>query len=169
MTDSTIPAMNPASALSGTEPFASVQSGADVRVSAQQVADFVSSAMIAVRLIGVDFNVANSDHQIVIPLPTGVTHYQVSGVFLSKASHSLSAATAGLFTQAAGAGVAIVTAASAITVTATAADTNNNSQSMTVNNGATEAYTETTLYFRVAAAEGAVATADVILHIRPLS
>lgn len=169
MADSTIPALNPASPLIGSEPFASVQSGADVRASSKQIADFVSASTIAIRLTGVNFNAANNDNPIAIALPTGVTRYQVAGVFLSKASASISSATAGLFTAASAGGVAIVTGGTAITVTATAADTNNNSQSMTVNNANTEACTETTLYFRTAAAQGAPATADVILHIRPLS
>lgn len=169
MTDSTILALNAASALGGAEPFASVQSGADVRASAKQIADYVSSAMIAIRLNGVNFNAANNDNPITITLPTGVTRYQVSGVFINKASASISTATAGLFTAAAAGGVAIVTGGSTITVTATAGDTNNNSQSMTVNNAATEAYDVATLYFRTATAQGSAATADVIVHIRPLS
>jgi hypothetical protein len=169
MSDSTIPALTSAAALTGVEPFPSVQSSADVKVTAKQVADYVSSGTVAIRLTSVNFNSANTDNPIAIPLPTGVTRYQVAGLFLNKASASISTATAGLFTAAAAGGVAIVTGGSAITVTATAADTNNNSQSMTVNNAGTEAYTETTLYFRVGTAQGSAATADVIIHIRPLS
>src|SRR6266576_3173052 len=125
MTDSTIPAATAATALTGVEPFASAQGGVDVRVSAKQVADYVAPSAVILRLTGVNFNAANSDNPIAVSLPTGVTRYMVSAVLLSKASASISTATAGLFTAAAAGGVPIVNGGSAITVTATAANTNN--------------------------------------------
>jgi hypothetical protein len=119
----------------------------------------------------VDFNAGNTDTSFTMALPSWATRYLVSAVRISGASHDLSTATAGLFTQAAGAGTAIVTGASAITVTATADGTNNNAQAMTVNNGNTLSYTLSgfpTLYFRVATAEGAAATATVTIQITAL-
>src|SRR5665213_1719703 len=76
----------------------------------------------------VDFNVANADTIIPVSLPTPFTRYALNSIRISGASHSLTTATAGLFTAAAGGGVPIVTAASSITVSATADNTNNNLQ-----------------------------------------
>lgn len=125
------------------------------------------SGMLTVSAL-VNFNAGAADTAIPIKLPPGCTRYNINTVWISGASHSLTTATAGLFTAAAGGGVAIVTAASAITVSATADATNNNMQSMTVNNGNTESYTAATLYWRVGTAEGAAATASVSICYRPL-
>lgn len=169
MSDSKISLLPSASALTGVEKSAAVQGGVTVGPTAKQYADYVSTGTVAIRLSGVNFNSANTDNAIAVPLPTGVTRFMVSAVLINKASASISTATAGLFTAAAGGGVAVVTGGSAITVTASAANTNNNSQSMTLNNSATEAYDVATLFFRVGTAQGSPATADVIIHIRPLS
>ena len=169
MSDTKISALASASALTGAEKFAAVQGGSTVGPTVKQVADYVSTGTIAIKLSGVNFNSANTDNAIAIALPTGITRYMVSAVLLNKASASISTATCGLFTAAAGGGMANVTGESAITVTATTANTNNNSQSLTVNSAATEAYDVATLFFRVGTAQGSPATADVIIHIRPLS
>jgi hypothetical protein len=116
----------------------------------------------------VDFNAGNADTAFQIPLPSGFTRYVVDSVRISGASHTLVTATAGLFTAAAAGGVAIVTAASAITVSATADATVNNAMSFTVNGQNTTSYTAATLYFRVATAEGAAATASVTITVSPL-
>ncbi len=116
----------------------------------------------------VNFNAANTDTAITITLPTGYTRYHVQAVRLSNASGTLTTATAGLFTSAAGAGVAIVTGATAITVSTAAEDTLNNSMGFTVNNSATQSYTDTTLFFRVATAQGVAATGTVSIFIVPL-
>lgn len=119
----------------------------------------------------VDFNAANTDTAIALTLPPGFTRFLVTSVRISSASHSLTTATAGLFTAAGGTGVAVVTGASTITVSATADSTNNNSQAMTVNNADTESYTlgaVPNVYFRVGTAEGAAATATVSVSIIPL-
>lgn len=113
----------------------------------------------------VDFNTAG-DTAITFVLPRNWTRYNVNFVGLAGASHSLTTATAGLFTGAGGTGVAIVSAGTLITVSATADATNNNSQTLAVNNGNTTTYTVTTLYFRVATPEGAAATATVTLNLR---
>lgn len=130
--------------------------------------DWTAGGALTFSVTGVNFNSANTDNSIAITLPTGKTRYQVSECIISNASHTLVTATAGLFTAASGGGVAIVTAASTITVSATTDATLNNSQSMTINNSGTESYTAGTLFFRVAAAEGATATGDVTVRIRPL-
>lgn len=119
----------------------------------------------------VNFNVGNTDTQIPISLPPGYTRYKVTKVTICNASQTLTTATAGLFTAAAGGGFAIVTAASAITVATAADNTNNNTQDMAINSGATITWavgTVPTLFFRVAAAQGAAATGTVILTVTPL-
>lgn len=131
-------------------------------------ADWTAAGILAFPITGVNFNSSNNDNSIAITLPTGRTRYQVLDCIISNASHTLVTATAGLFTAASGGGVAIVTAASAISVSATTDATNNNSQAMTINNAGTETYTATTLFFRTAAAEGAAATGDVTVRIKPL-
>lgn len=118
----------------------------------------------------VDFNTAG-DTAIPLSLPPGFTRFIVAGVRITGASHSLTTATAGLFTGAGGTGVAVVTGASAITVSATADSTNNNAQAMTVNNADTESYTlgaVPNVYFRVGTPEGAAATGTVSVSIVPV-
>jgi hypothetical protein len=117
---------------------------------------------------GVNFNSANTDTPISIPLPPGVTNYHVSILMIANASQTLTTATFGLFTAAAGGGVAIIPAATAITVASSAANTNNNSQTNTPTTTNTQSYNATTLFFRVGTAEGAPATGDIIVSIRPL-
>ena len=118
---------------------------------------------------GVDFNSANTDTEIPITLPAPFTRYAVNAVRISHASHTLTTATAGLFSLAAGAGTAIVTGGSAITVASGTAEAANSTQSMTVNNAGTVAYDASSLFFRVGTAEGAAATADVIIVLSLLS
>jgi hypothetical protein len=117
---------------------------------------------------GVNFNSTNTDTSLAITLPTGFTRYMVSSLRISGASVSISTATCGLFTAAGGGGVPIVTAATAITVTTASDNTNNNSQSFTINNQNTQSFTATPLFFRVAAAEGSAATANVSVAYVPL-
>jgi hypothetical protein len=116
---------------------------------------------------GINFNSANSDNAIAIPLPTGFTRYRVQQVVISGASHSLTTATCGLFTAASGGGVAVVASASAITVSATADATANNLQSLAAASSTTS-FRAGTLYFRVQTAEGAAATGDVTIFYQPL-
>lgn len=142
----------------------------DIPVTVKQLGDTAYAAgSVAFRVAGVDFNAGNTDTQIRITLPAGFTRYRVANVFLSHASHTLTTATVGLFTAAAAAGTAIVTGATAVTVSATAESTNNNLQGLTVNNANTQSYSNATLYFRVATAEGAAATCDVTVVITPIS
>jgi hypothetical protein len=121
--------------------------------------------------IGVNFNAANSDNQIAISVPSGFTRYTVNAVLISNASHSLTTATFGLFTAAAGGGTALIPAGTAITVSATTDNTVNNfQQNASGNVGIVSLVQANTpnLFFRVGTAEGAAATADVIISIRPL-
>ena len=120
---------------------------------------------VEVTVTGVNFNSANSDNSIAIPLlPNGYTRFQVANVMISAASHSLTGATFGLFTAAGGSGTII--ASTAITLSATADGTANNYQSTA--GPTTESFTQagfSSLFFRVINAEGATATANVTLRL----
>ena len=116
----------------------------------------------------VNFNSANTDTPITISLPAGATNYSVRQVFIANASGSLTTATCGLFTSTGGGGVAIVSGGSAITVSSSAANTNNNMMSLTVNNGSTQSFNKTTLYFRVGTAQGVAVAASVLVYIQVL-
>jgi hypothetical protein len=126
-----------------------------------------ASATRAVFAAGINFNSANSDNAIAIPLPAGFTRYRIERVTISGASHSLTTATCGLFTAINAGGVAAVAGASAISVGATADATANNMQSLTLASGTTS-FAAATLYFRVQTAEGAAATGDVAILYQPL-
>lgn len=121
-----------------------------------------------VPLTAVNFNAANTDHAITVSLPAGVTRWAVSALRISNASGTLTTATAGLFTATGGGGIAICSN-TAVTVSTSATDTNNNYMSLGANNPTSEAYNETTVYFRVGTAQGSAVTGDVILTIIPLS
>lgn len=117
---------------------------------------------------GVNFNSANTDTSIAITLPTGVTRYKISQVFISHASASITTATFGCFTGAGGTGIAFVAAGTAITVSTASENTNNNTMTTAAVNVNTLSYTAGTLFFRVGTAQGSAATADVAITITPL-
>ncbi len=127
----------------------------------------LGSGVIKYVFRGINFNQTNTDNAFTLILPTGITRYTVNNIRLSNASASISTATVGMFTATGGGGQTIA-ANQAITITQTAADTNNNAMILTLTNGNTMAYTDTTLQFRLGTAQGAPATADVILIINPL-
>lgn len=136
--------------------------------TAAQMQALIGPVFVPVVTYGVNFNSANTDTPIAITLPTGYTTFIVSNLYISGASGSITTATAGLFTAAAGGGTALVAGGTAITVSTAAANTNNNTMVFSISDSNTQSYNLTTLYFRVAAAEGSAATANVILHIRAL-
>lgn len=118
-------------------------------------------------LKGVNFNSANTDNAIAIPVPNGAVGYLPITTRICNASHDISTATFGLFTAAAGGGTPIIAGGTAITVTATALGSNNNAMNVGSTNAQTLAFAPATtpLYFRVGTAEGAAATADVVLTL----
>ena len=119
-------------------------------------------------ILGVNFNLANSDNAIQIPLPTGNTRYRIENILISGANANLSTATCGVFTSTGASGTSVVTGGSAVTVTQTALDTINNMQNLTLNNQNTLALSDTVLYFRIANAAGLVATANLSVYYKPL-
>jgi hypothetical protein len=126
-------------------------------------------AYISATIKGVNMNSATTDNAITFTLPTGTTTYKVEKVAVWGASHTLTTATAALYTAtggSGGSGVGIVSDG-AINNTSGTADTALNMQDLTIAS-ATTAFTDTTLYFRVGTAEGAAATANVTLTLRIL-
>lgn len=142
-----------------------------VRVNGAWVAAGIPPAppqVLAFTLKSVNFNSAATDNALTITLPPGITRWRVNNVAITNASQTLSTATIGVFTGAAGTGQTIA-ANQAITVTATAAQTNNNMQNLTLTNATSEAYDVTTIQIRIGTAQGAPATGDVIVGINILS
>lgn len=140
-----------------------------VDITVPQAQAFLNINQIAIVTTGVNFNSANTDTSITIPtLPTGFTQYRVVGLFITNASHTIITANCGLFSLAGGGGSAIVSGGTACTNTNNTANTALNFQSFTINT-LTTCYNLSTLFFRVATAEGAAATATVTVVIQPVS
>lgn len=125
-------------------------------------------AIIRLAFSGINFNSANTDNLLSFTLPAGINRWRANQIFISNASASISTATAGVFTGAGGTGITIA-ANQAITITQSAANVNNNLMGLTLTNSTTEAYTSTSLFFRIGTAQGSPATADVILAINLLT
>ena len=115
----------------------------------------------------VNFN-SVADTTIPIVLPTSETRYRVTDVTISGASGTLTTATFGLFTAAAGGGVALIAGATAITVNTASANTNNNMQVVQPANPNTQSFNVANLFFRVTNPQGVAATADVSITIEPM-
>jgi hypothetical protein len=140
---------------------ANVGTGAVVRSSVLGSQSFKATA--------VNFNSANTDTAITVPLASGVTRYLIQGIRITNASASITTATVGMFSAPAAAGTVIVTGGSAVTVSTAAANTANNTQALaTAISSATTALDYTTLYFRIGTAQGSAATADVMITIIPI-
>lgn len=123
------------------------------------------------RAAAVNFNSANSDTQLAIKLPTGYTRYRINQIIISGASATITTATWGLFTAAAGGGTAISAAGQPITVSSASESTVNNMMvvapaSITQN---LQSFNNTTLFFRVGTAQGSAATATVTIIYSPVS
>lgn len=124
--------------------------------------------MFATQLLSVNFNAANTDNVLPVNLPAGYTRYLINLVMLSGATASLSTATCGLFTATGGGGTAVIASNTAITVTSSGIDQNNNLMIFTVTNINTQAWSDTTLFFRVQTPQGNAAFGNVTLLYNPL-
>ncbi len=122
---------------------------------------WATPAYVLVKLTGVNFNSANTDNAVTVPLPAGNTRWRLQQGVISNASHTLTTATFGMFSSTGGGGTVIVTSGTAITVSATTDNTNNNLQIITPVNNTTESFNFSTIQFRVQTAEGAASTADL--------
>ncbi len=118
--------------------------------------------------LNVDLNAGSTDTAIAIRSPT--TNYRVNAVFVRNkgTTASLTTATAGLFSAAAGAGLALAATQALSAITSNAIGTDANFLQMTATIAGRTAINNTTLYFRVGTAQGAAATGDVYVYIVPL-
>ena len=116
-------------------------------------------------ITAVNFNLANSDNQILINLPAGYTRWRCNRVAITNPSGALNTATFGLFTGIGATGIQIVSSGTACTITTNAIDTNNNAQMNNApNNQNTLALSDTAVYFRLQTPQGNAATADVTVE-----
>jgi hypothetical protein len=128
-----------------------------------------SPGFFALPVTTVDFNAANTDTPIPVVPPAGYTRYIVNSVRIAGASASITTATFGMFSAAAGGGTAIVASGTALTITSASEGTNNNAQLLGVVNVQTNSWNLATLYFRVQTAQGSPATAKVAIILSLLS
>lgn len=152
----------------GPHTMADVMTTLDACLATANIRALIASERIVIKAVGVNFNSANTDTTIPVTLPTGVSNYQIASVRIANASASISTATYGLFSAAAGGGTAIIPSPQAITVTTAGANTNNNSLTATPTNSGTQSWNFSNLFFRVVTAQGSAATADVIITLVPL-
>jgi hypothetical protein len=118
----------------------------------------------AVRAVNFNPSVATD---IAINVSITTIRYRVDTIAITNASASLSAGAVGLFTAIGGGGTVVV-GSFTLTVTSSLADAANNAQIVAPGGGATTAFSDTSLQFRIITAVGSAATADVILFVRPL-
>lgn len=154
--------------LAGTDLICnSISTGASTPGAAGTKQDIARTpAYISVVAKGLNFNQTSTDNSIAFTLPAGTTTYKVEKVTVWGASHTLTTATASLYT-AASAGGANICADQALTPTSGTADTALDMQDLTIAS-ATTAFTDTPLFFRLGTAEGAAATANVTIILRIL-
>jgi hypothetical protein len=116
----------------------------------------------------VNLNSATTDTSITITSPT--TNYTVDRVMVvnNGTTASLTTATAGLFTATSGGGLALAANQALAAITSNAIGTDANSLALTTTVGSRTAISTATLQFRVGSAQGAAATGNVYVWIRPL-
>lgn len=120
--------------------------------------------------LAVNLNSANTDTTISITLPTGCTRYIISRVLVFNlgVTASLTTATAGLFSQAAGAGLALAANQALSPITSATINTDANTMPLAITVSDRTILTLSSVFFRVGTAQGAAATANVYVQIRPL-
>lgn len=125
---------------------------------------------LAGKASNVDLNSANTDTAITIRLPTGVSTFRLNSVMLNNkgTTASLTTATAGVFTAAAGGGLALCANQALSAITANAVNTDANMLILSATIAGRTYINSTTLYFRVGTAQGAAATADVYVYAHPM-
>lgn len=116
----------------------------------------------------INANSANTDNAITITSPT--TNYIIESIVVKNkgTTASLTTATFGVFTSTGGAGLAIAANQALSPITANAVNTDANAMALAITVGARTWINSTTLQGRVGTAQGAAATIDVYVYIRPL-
>lgn len=121
--------------------------------------------VLAATLNAANFNIA-TDQPLTITLPAGYSKWQIDTVRVSNPSVSLTTAVGGIYSGAGKTGVQIVSAAQVYAaLTTNAANTSGSAMSATVSNVA--AYNLGAIYFSLTTPQGAPATADINVWIRP--
>lgn len=133
-----------------------------------QVNAILGQGTFSVAELVVSFSNASTDNQFNIALPTGFTNYRVEGLYLSKATGSLTAATVALYSAAGASGTTIVSQSTPVIVATSTAGANLNMQQFIINNQSTQSFATSTLFFRTGAAT-ASAQGTVTLYVRALS
>lgn len=122
----------------------------------------------------IDLNTVG-DTVIPVSLPTGITRYRLTGIFVINTSStpSLTTAQVGVFTSTGGGGTAIVTGGTALTaITTNAVATSNATTSLAQAVGGSAYFTSPVVYFRVTTGQGSspgLATVSVTMAITPVS
>ncbi len=138
-------------------------------LSAQLNSADISPALVytGFKITAVNFNSGNTDNAINIVFPTGYTRWLLSGINICHPSTTMSTATFGFFTAAAGGGTALITPSpTTVSFTSTAENTAGNLQIPTRFAAVgTTTFNVSTIYFRIVNAQGGAATADVNVFI----
>ncbi len=118
-------------------------------------------------LMGANMN-STGDQAIQIACPT--TNYMIAAIVVTTASISLTTAAGGIYTAAAKGGSTLVGAGQAYsTLTAAATNAAGSALSLTLDTLATTGKLDlSTIYFSLTTGQGAAATANIRVYIRPL-
>lgn len=119
-----------------------------------------SSFFTGIKLVSVNLN---SIADTVVSIPSGLTNYRVQGVFVYKASVSLTTAQVALYTLPSAGGIAVCPISSLNSVTSTSANTLANDIGLAFASPQSPWLTTSTLYFRCTTPQGVAATANVTL------
>jgi hypothetical protein len=128
----------------------------------------LGAAQLNLAMPGVNVN-ALGDTVLTVPLPSGIGKYLVVGVWALNASISLTAARAGLYTAAAQGGIAIIPQTALAALTAAAVGAAGSAMLLTPATANTAFHTANPLYLNIGTVQGAAATADFVLSIRPMA
>ena len=114
-----------------------------------------------------NLNSATTDNEIRIKSPWQYWRLERVLIRNNGATASITTATAGLFTATGGGGTALAATQKLTMLTSASVNTAGNLMELTLSSS-NQWQNRTSLYFRVGAAQGAAATADVYIYILPL-
>lgn len=135
-------------------------------LSPGQVGGMIGVGLYAFASRGVNFNQTGVDVALSVSVPTA--RYMVDRVAITNASQTLTTSAVALFTAAGGTGIMIISSAQ-VSVSSSLADTPAGATILPLSASISSiAFSDATLQFRLIQAQGAAATADVILYVRPM-
>ena len=139
----------------------------DMTVAQSQV--MFKQGLLSFPLRGINFNPSvATDNSLAISVPTA--RYLLDKLVITNASQTLTTAVVGLYT-AVGAGGIPLALSQSVNVSSSLTDTFGNMAALTFTASTSivnTAFNDASLQFRIVTAEGAAATADVILYVRPM-